>query len=63
VFQQTKALFFYCVSPVHMGSGQALGLIGNPIQREVRTGWPVFAGSGIKCAVRHQLRAIGWDSP
>lgn len=61
MFQQTKALFFYCVSPVHMGSGQALGLIDNPIQREVHTGWPIFAGSGIKGAVRHQLRTLQWD--
>ncbi len=56
MFQQTKALFFYCISPVHMGAGQALGLIDNPIQREVHTGWPIFAGSGIKGAMRHQLR-------
>jgi CRISPR-associated protein Cmr4 len=62
MFQHTKALFFYCISPVHMGSGQALGLIDNPIQREVHTGWPIFAGSGIKGAVRHQLRLEkGWD--
>ncbi len=63
MFQQTKALFFYCISPVHMGAGQALGLIDNPIQREAHTGWPVFAGSGIKGAVRHQLRTEkGWDT-
>lgn len=62
MFQHTKAVFFYCISPVHMGSGQALGLIDNPIQREVHTGWPIFAGSGIKGAVRHQLRLEkGWD--
>ena len=60
MFQQTKAVFFYCISPVHMGSGQALGLIDNPIQREVHTGWPIFAGSGIKGAVRHRLRALQW---
>lgn len=60
MFQQTKALFFYCISPVHMGSGQALGLIDNPIQREAHTGWPVFAGSGIKGAARHQLRTLKW---
>jgi CRISPR-associated protein Cmr4 len=60
MFQQTKALFFYCISPVHMGSGQALGLIDNPIQREVHTGWPIFAGSGIKGAVRHQMHTLKW---
>jgi len=57
MFQQTKAVFYYCISPVHLGAGQALGLIDNPIQREVHTGWPLFAGSGIKGAARHQLQA------
>lgn len=60
MFQQTNVMFFYCISPVHMGAGQALGLIDNPIQREVHTGWPIFAGSGIKGAVRHQLDGSGW---
>lgn len=63
MFQQTKAVFYYCISPVHLGAGQALGLVDNPIQREVHTGWPLFAGSGIKGAVRHQLQASGWDKP
>ena len=43
-----------------MGSGQALGLIDNPIQREVHTGWPIFARFGIKGAVRHQMHTLKW---
>lgn len=59
MFEKTAAMFLYCVSPVHMGAGSATGAIDNPIQREVHTGHPSFAGSGIKGAVRHGFRALG----
>lgn len=53
MFQAQKALFIYCVSPIHMGAGTAIGLIDNPIQRERHTDYPMMAGSGLKGAVRH----------
>jgi CRISPR-associated protein Cmr4 len=56
MFQEKKALFMYCVSPVHMGAGMALGVIDNPIQRERHTEYPVIAGSGLKGAIRHHLK-------
>lgn len=59
MFQQQATVFFYAVSPVHMGAGQAVGVIDNPIQREKHTGHPSFAGSGIKGAVRHGFAALG----
>lgn len=62
MFEKTAALFLYAVSPVHMGAGQAVGVIDNPIQRERHTGHPCFAGSGIKGAVRHSFTAIGGDA-
>lgn len=55
MFEKSKALFIYCVSPVHMGAGTALGVIDNPIQRERHTDYPMIAGSGLKGAVRHQF--------
>ena len=61
MFEKQAALFLYAVSPVHMGAGQAVGVIDNPIQRERHTGHPCFAGSGIKGAVRHGFTAIGGD--
>jgi len=60
MFQEYRALFLYCVSPVHMGAGTAIGVIDNPIQRERHTGHPVMAGSGLKGAIRHHLRQV-WD--
>ncbi|PIV23152.1 MAG: type III-B CRISPR module RAMP protein Cmr4 [Hydrogenophilales bacterium CG03_land_8_20_14_0_80_62_28] len=62
MFEKHAALFLYAVSPVHMGAGQAVGIIDNPIQRERHTGHPCFAGSGIKGAVRHGFTAIGGDA-
>lgn len=55
MFQAQQALFIYCVSPVHMGAGTAVGLIDNPIQRERHTEYPMIAGSGLKGAVRHHF--------
>lgn len=55
MFEATRLVFYYAVSPVHMGAGSAIGAIDSPIQREVHTLHPMFAGSGIKGALRHHL--------
>lgn len=57
MYLEQRAVFIYCVSPVHMGAGTALGVIDNPIQRERHTEYPIFAGSGLKGAVRHYFWA------
>lgn len=58
MYTESKAIFLYCTSPVHMGAGTAVGgLIDNPIQRERHTCHPLFAGSGIKGALRHRFGA------
>ena len=61
MYEKRAAVFLYAISPVHMGAGQAIGVIDNPIQRERHTNHPCFAGSGIKGAVRHAWRALGGD--
>jgi CRISPR-associated protein Cmr4 len=38
-----------------MGAGSAIGAIDSPIQREVHTQHPMFAGSGLKGALRHHF--------
>lgn len=58
MFEQRAVLFLYAISPVHMGAGQAVGVIDNPIQRERHTGHPSFAGSGLKGAVRHAWETL-----
>lgn len=59
MFEKTAAVFFYAISPVHMGAGQAVDVIDNPIQRERHTQHPCFAGSGLKGAVRHSYESLG----
>jgi CRISPR-associated protein Cmr4 len=61
MFEERAAVFFYALSPVHMGAGSAIGVIDNPIQRERHTSHPCFAGSGIKGALRHSFEALGGD--
>ena len=61
MFEKQAAVFLYAISPVHVGAGQAIDVIDNPIQREKHTGHPSFAGSGIKGAVRHSFAALGGE--
>ncbi len=37
MFEAQQLVFYTCISPLHMGAGQAVGAIDNPIQREVHT--------------------------
>jgi CRISPR-associated protein Cmr4 len=55
MFEASQLIFYYAVSPVHMGAGSAIGAIDSPIQREVHTQHPMFAGSGLKGALRHHF--------
>lgn len=58
MYQAQSILFLYAVSPVHMGAGTAFGLIDSPIQRERHTEHPLFAGSGLKGAIRHRFAQL-----
>lgn len=55
MFEASQLVFYYAVSAVHMGAGSAIGAIDSPIQREVHTQHPMFAGSGLKGALRHHF--------
>ncbi len=41
MFEQHAAVFLYAVSPVHLGAGQATGLVDNPIQHHTWVGNPL----------------------
>jgi len=43
----------YCETPLHAGSGQAVGVVDLPIQREKITNWPTIQASGLKGAFRN----------
>ncbi len=55
MYEARKLIFYYAVTPVHMGAGSAIGAIDSPIQREVHTQHPMFAGAGLKGALRHHF--------
>lgn len=55
-------LFFYTETPLHAGSGEGLGAIDLPLQRERMSDLPQVQGSGIKGALRELFRARGDES-
>ncbi|NLM18368.1 MAG: type III-B CRISPR module RAMP protein Cmr4 [Candidatus Riflebacteria bacterium] len=55
MYEQKSLMFYYCMTPLHMGAGTSVGAIDNPIQREIHSGQPIIAGSGLKGAIRHHV--------
>ena len=45
-------LYLHALTPLHPGSGTALGAVDLPVQRERHTDWPVIPGSSIKGVLR-----------
>ncbi len=54
-------LFLYAETPLHVGSGSALGAVDLPIQRERMSGLPMVQGSGVKGALRAELKPMKTD--
>lgn len=54
-------LLYRCVTPLHIGCGQDVGIVDLPIIRERTTGYPLVPGSGIRGAFRDscELRDTG----
>ncbi|HLI49723.1 MAG TPA: type III-B CRISPR module RAMP protein Cmr4 [Chthonomonas sp.] len=52
------ALFLHALTPLHSGTGQAVGVIDLPIAREKATGWPVLPASGIKGVFRDEAAQL-----
>jgi CRISPR-associated protein Cmr4 len=48
----TQAFLLHAISPLHAGTGQAVGIIDLPIAREKATGIPFLPGSSIKGVLR-----------
>lgn len=53
-------MLLYGISPLHAGSGQGLGVVDNPIQRERHTDWPFVQASGVKGAFRDHFERSLW---
>ncbi|MEY4935578.1 MAG: hypothetical protein RIS64_1937 [Bacteroidota bacterium] len=52
MFQKSKPLFLICETPLHAGSGDSLGIVDLPIQRERHTSFPKIEASSLKGALR-----------
>lgn len=59
MFEAKTMLYVYVETPLHAGSGRALGNVDLPIQRERVTGYPVVQASSVK----GRLRAAGDGMP
>lgn len=55
MFEATTMMYLYVETPLHVGSGRALGNVDLPIQRERVTGYPIVQASTLK----GRLRAAG----
>ncbi|MEW6276209.1 MAG: type III-B CRISPR module RAMP protein Cmr4 [Bacillota bacterium] len=52
MFEAKQVLFIYVETPLHVGTGRALGAVDLPIQRERTTGYPMVQASSIKGRLR-----------
>jgi len=59
---QTRILYLFTRTPLHVGAGASVGAIDQPVQRERHTGFPVVPGSSVKGVLRDHLKAIGADA-
>ena len=59
MFKQAKPLFLIVETPLHAGSGNDLGIVDLPIQREKHTDYPKIEASGLKGSIREIFDAQG----
>ncbi len=52
MYKLTQPLFLICETPLHAGSGDSLGIVDLPIQRERHTSFPKIESSSLKGALR-----------
>lgn len=52
MFIEVNTMIIRAITPVHAGSGRALGLIDMPIQKEKHTGIPKIEGTSLKGSMR-----------
>lgn len=56
MYKLAKPFFIVVETPLHAGSGQELGTVDMPIQRERHTGFPKIEGSGLKGSIREVFK-------
>lgn len=51
-----RVLILRTITPLHVGTGQAIGTTDLPIAREKSTDWPIVPGSGVKGVLKDDAR-------
>lgn len=52
---QSRILYLFTRTPLHVGAGASVGAIDQPVQRERHTGFPIIPGSSIKGVLRDHI--------
>jgi len=58
MYKIIKPIFLVCETPLHAGSGDSLGVVDLPIQRERHTSFPKIEGSSLKGAIRQAFEDL-----
>lgn len=58
MFKEAKPFFIKTITPLHAGSGEELGTVDLPIQRERHTGFPKIESSSLKGALRECFESL-----
>lgn len=61
MFDEKALVFLYALTPAHPGSGQTVGAVDLPVQREAHTDLPMIQASGVKGAWRDHAERT-WSS-
>jgi len=58
MYKIAAPVFLICETPLHAGSGDSLGVVDLPIQRERHTSFPKIEGSSLKGAIRQAFEDL-----
>jgi len=58
MFKKALPFFIHLITPLHAGTGQELGSVDLPIQRERHTGFPKIEASGLKGSIREAFEEL-----
>ncbi len=61
MYKKAEIFYIHNISPMHVGSGQDLGIVDMPIQRESHTNYPKIEGSSLKGSIREAFENSGKD--
>jgi CRISPR-associated protein Cmr4 len=59
---ESRILYIFTRTPLHVGAGASIGAIDQPVQRERHTGFPIIPGSSVKGVLRDHLATLGKDA-